>query len=231
MKAFIISLSKINSSIETALKAKEQLDQFQIESELFEGAYGHETKKLFDSQNRKCYPWGVKGPTRLYSEEEKDGIANSPGILGCFYSHYRLWEKCIELNEPIMIFEDDVLFTRTYYPVDFEDVLILVLGNPQKSEKYMPFLIDPQGTPRAEDYYQASLPGTPGYAIQPHAAKKLVKEYKNYFLKSDNAINKHFVKLQIHSHLMGRALVSKDGKKSLVRTTFWRKTHLKNLDK
>jgi GR25 family glycosyltransferase involved in LPS biosynthesis len=231
MKAFIIHLSKIQSSVETAVKVKDQLDKFNIESELFEGSYGDETQKLFKSQGKKCYPWGVKGPTRLYSEEEKENLANSHGVLGCFYSHYRLWEKCVELNEPIMIFEDDVVFTRTYYPVDFKDVLILVLGNPQKSEKYMPFLINPQGTPKAEDYYQASLPGTPGYAIQPHAAKILVNEYKNYFLKSDNAINKHFVKLQIHSHLMGRALVADDGKKSLVRTTFWRKLQSKSKSK
>ena len=227
MKAFIINLSKIESSRSTAVRVKESLDKFNIKNELFEGSYGNETKKLFEEQGRKCYPWGVKGPTRLYSEDEKRGLEDSPGIQGCFYSHYRLWEKCVELNEPIMIFEDDVLFTRTYHPVDFKDVLILILGNPQKSEKYLPLLNDPQGTPRAEDYYQASLPGTPGYAIKPHAAKKLVEEYKNYFLKSDNAINKHFVKLQIHSHLMGRALVADDGKKSLVRTTFWRKLHLK----
>lgn len=223
MRAFIISLSKIKSSYETALKVKEQLDKFQVNAELFEGSYGDETKKLFDSQGRKCYPWGVKGPNRLYSEEEKSNIANSPGVLGCFYSHYRLWEKCVELNEPIMIFEDDVVFTRTYHPVNFQDVLILVLGNPQKSDKYMPLLTAPQGEPTALDYYQASLPGTPGYAIQPHAAKKLVTEYKNFFLKSDNAINKHFLKLQIHSHIMGRALVKEDGKKSLVRTSYWRK--------
>jgi glycosyl transferase family 25 len=147
----------------------------------------------------------------------------SPGVLGCFYSHYRLWEKCVELNEPILIFEDDVVFVRGFHPVDWEDVLITVLGNPQKSEKYMHLLSEPEGEPKALDYYQASLPGTPGYAIKPHAAKKLVKEYKNYFLKSDNAVNKHFVKLQIHSHIMGRALVKDDGKKSLVRTSYWRK--------
>lgn len=223
MKAFIIHLSKIECSRSTAVKVKESLDNFGITNELFEGSYGDETKKLFEEQGRKCYPWGVKGPGRLYSEEEKEGIASIPGILGCFYSHYRLWEKCVELNEPIMIFEDDVLFTRTYHPVNFQDVIILVLGNPQKSGKYMPFLTNPEGEPRAEDYYQASLPGTPGYAIKPHAARKLVNEYKNFFLKSDNAINKHFVKLQIHSHLMGRALVSQDGKKSLVRTSYWRK--------
>ena len=28
-------------------------------------------------------------------------------MVGCYISHHRLWEKCIELNEPIFIFEDD----------------------------------------------------------------------------------------------------------------------------
>jgi GR25 family glycosyltransferase involved in LPS biosynthesis len=223
MKSYIINLSRIPASLATATQVKQSLSELGIEAELFEGSYGNETKDLFAQQNRQCYPWGVKGPSRLYSEGEKNSIADNPGVLGCFYSHYRLWEKCVELNEPIMIFEDDVVFTRTYFPVDWEDVLILILGNPQKSDKYRPYLDNPVGDPKAEDYYQASLPGTPGYAIKPHAAKKLVNEYKNFFLKSDNAINKHFVKLQIHSHLMGRALVAEDGKKSLVRTSYWRK--------
>ena len=31
----------------------------------------------------------------------------TPGELGCFASHYLLWEKCLELNEPIVVIEDD----------------------------------------------------------------------------------------------------------------------------
>lgn len=223
MKAFIINLSKIESSRSSAEKVKEALDNFGIENSFFEGSYGNETIELFKIQERQCHPWGVKGPNRLYSEDEIQSISNSPGILGCFYSHYRLWEKCAELNEPILIFEDDVIFSREFFLVDWEDVLITVLGNPQKSEKYMNLLTNPEGVPRALDYYQASLPGTPGYAIKPHAARKLVEIYKNSFAKSDNAINKHYLRLQIHSHIMGRALVKEDGKKSLVRTSYWRK--------
>ena len=33
----------------------------------------------------------------------------SVGGIGCFISHFRLWEICIELNNPIMILEDDVI--------------------------------------------------------------------------------------------------------------------------
>ena len=226
MKSFIICLTKIPSSLDTASKVKEALDSFGLENELFEGSFGNEVKKLFEETGRTCHPHSFKGDKFLYSKEEKESLT-TPGVMGCFYSHFRLWQKCVELDEPIMIFEDDVLFTRTYYPVDFEDVLITVFGNKTKSAKYYHFLTDPVGEPRAEDYWQASMPGTPGYAIKPHAAKRLVDYYNNHntFLPSDNAMMSSLIKIQVHSHIMGRALYPEDGKKSLVRgkKDFWGK--------
>lgn len=225
MKSFIIHLSKIPSSLNTALKVKETLDSFELDNELFEGSYGNEVEKLFKDTNRVCHPHSFKGPTCVYTEEEKNGLS-SPGVMGCFYSHFKLWQKCVELNEPIMVFEDDVLFTRTYYPVEFDDVLITVFGNRTKSAKYYHYLTNPTGEPRAEAYWQASMPGTVGYAIKPNAAKRLVDFYNthNTFLPSDNAMMTMLIKIQVHSHIMGRAMYGDDGKKSLVRgkKDFWR---------
>lgn len=224
MKAFIIHLSKIPSSLNTAIKVKEALDSFNIENELFEGSYGNDVKKLFEETGRTCHPHSFKGVNFLYSEEEKQNLS-TPGIMGCFYSHFRLWQKCVELNEPIMVFEDDVLFVRNYHPIEFDDVLITVFGNKNKSAKYYHYLTDPEGIPQAKEYWQASMPGTPGYAIKPHAAEKLINFYNkhNTFLPSDNAMMSALIKIQVHSHVMGRAMYSEDGKKSLVRgkKDFW----------
>jgi GR25 family glycosyltransferase involved in LPS biosynthesis len=224
MKAFIIHLSRIPASLNTASKVKESLDEFGIENELFEGSYGNEVKKLFEETGRTCHPHSFKGADFRYTEEEKLSLS-APGVMGCFYSHFRLWQKCVELNEPIMVFEDDVMFTRTYHPVEFDDVLITVFGNRNKSAKYYHYLTDPVGEPRAEGYWQASMPGTVGYAIKPQAAKKLVDYYNEYntFLPSDNAMMTALIKIQVHSYIMGRAMHSEDGKKSLVRgkKDFW----------
>ena len=65
------------------------------------------------------------------------------------------------------------------------------------------------------------MPGCCGYAIKPHAAKKLLDIYNKTFLPADNAINVHHLKLEIHSHVMGIALTKKDGKKSLTRKGEW----------
>lgn len=224
MKSFIICLSKIQSSFETALNLQKQLEEYNMPVELFEGTYGTDAVKMMELENRTWHPFGIKGPNIEPDPEATPNIkGTSPGVKGCFYSHYRLWQKCVELNEPIIIWEDDIVLRRPFIPINWTDVLILALGHPTKTEKYRHYLDDPQGDPKAEPYFQSSMPGCCGYALKPHAAKKLIDTYKNTYLPADNAINQHHVIIEIHSHIMGIALIKKDGKKSLTRTTFWDK--------
>ena len=225
MKNYIICLSKIEASLKTATDLKNQLENFGQEVELFEGTYGNDAKRMMQEEGRTLHPWGIKGPP-------KDGIIPDPdpnfhwgpGIQGCFYSHYRLWQKCLELDEPITIWEDDIILTRNYIPVDWKDILVLALGHPSKTEKYRHYLDNPEGEACAADYYQSSMPGNCGYAIKPHAAKKLVETYEKTYLPADNAINQHHVTIQVHNYVMGIAITKHDGKKSLTSSkTFWDK--------
>lgn len=221
MKNFIITLSKIQSSLETATNLKNQLELYGSDVEMFEGTYGNDAVEMMRKENRLLHPWGIKGPTENSNPIEPIGKVASPGVRGCFYSHYRLWKKCVELNEPIAIWEDDIKLSRPYIPIEWNDILILALGHPTKSQRYMHYLESPEGEARAEFYKQSSMPGCCGYAIKPSAAKKLLKTYNKTYLPADNAINQHVVEIQIHNHIMGIALIKKDGKKSLTRTDFW----------
>ena len=220
MKSFIIHLSKIESSLTTALNLKKQLEEFAMPVELFEGTYGNDAVIMMENEGRTVHHLGIKGP--INTTDEHINKMMSPGVKGCFYSHYRLWQKCVELNEPIIIWEDDIVLTREYLPIDWTDVLVLALGHQQKSPRYMHLLTNPEGNPRPEIYKQSSMPGCCGYAIKPHAAKKLLDIYNKTFLPADNAINVHHLKIEIHSHVMGIALVKKDGKKSLTRHGAWK---------
>lgn len=224
MKSFIIHLSKIESSLKSALKLKSQLESFNMPVELFEGSYGNVIKEEYEKIGRKCHDWGFKGPSALYSEEAKKELS-SPGIIGCFDSHYRLWQKCVELAEPILIFEDDASIIRGFIPVEWDEVLSVASSHTKKMGKYIHYLESPSGVPEAANYGQSSMPGNAGYAIKPEAAKKLVNIYSNSFLPADNAINQHIVKIQIHNYMMGKAEPrdTTDGKSSLIRTRFWDK--------
>lgn len=225
MKNFIICLSKIESSLETALNLRKQLEEYGQDVELFEGTYGNDAKIMMQKEGRTLHPWGIKGPPKDGIIPEPDPNFHwGPGIQGCFYSHYRLWQKCVELNEPITIWEDDIVLKRNYMPIDWTDVLVLALGHPTKTAKYIHYFENPEGEPYAADYFQSSMPGNCGYAIKPHAAQKLLNIYSKTYLPADNAINQHHVIIQIHSYVMGMALNKYSGKKSLTSSkTFWDK--------
>lgn len=211
MKIFIIHLSLIPKSLEMAKDVLNSLKKYHIDVELFEGTYGYEADELFKKQNRTLHPTYYKG--KLINSVE-----NKPGHKGCFYSHFRLWQKCIELNESIMIFEDDVKIYRGYEPVDFDEILILSIGVEWKlSEHYMHHLKENKGRSESISFIGECMMGTSGYAITPLAAQKLVDVYKNSYTAVDHAMNKDVIKLQIHNKLMGRSIHPDESNKSLTK--------------
>jgi len=223
MKSYIICLSKIEASLATATNLKQRLEEFGMTAELFEGTYGNDAVGIMAESGRTVHPFGIKGPDAAKSDDpvQEHGKISAPGIKGCFLSHYRLWQKCAELDEPIIIWEDDIVLSRPYIPVDWQDVLVVALGHPKKSDRYLDYLTDPTGEPKAMPYRNSSMPGCCGYALKPHAARKLVETYANTYLPADNAINQYHVTIEIHNHIMGTALVGKGIKKSLTRTSYW----------
>lgn len=223
MKSFIIHLSKIEPSLASAKLTKEKLENFGIPSILWEGVYGNKAEEIMLDTGRTLHPWTFKGPEALIDPNGNYAKkAATPGVKGCFLSHYSLWKQCVDLNEPIMIWEDDIDIHRTFIPVQWEDILVLALGHPSKSERYRNYLEDPDlKNPKAEVFSNSSMPGCCGYAIKPHAAKKLLDVYSDTYLPADNAINQYHLKIQIHNCIMGIAMIKKDGKKSLTRTKFW----------
>jgi GR25 family glycosyltransferase involved in LPS biosynthesis len=220
MKAFIICLSEINSSITSARVLQKDLHAVGIDADLFEGSYGDIAQQQYLEHGRVCHPWSFKGPDQPYSQTltAQDFL---PGILGCFDSHYRLWQLCADLGDPIMIFEDDIEIVRGYQEVAWQDVLSLAFSHNKKMQKYLQYLDSPEGEPRAEHYRQASMPGNGGYALHPHAARVLVDTYAHTFLPADNAINQHVVKIEIHNYMMGRARDKLAGNISLTRSKIW----------
>jgi len=244
MKAFIISLSKIPSSADSSQKVLEKLLEYGLDAELFEGTYGYDARKLFDEDNRRIAKYGIKTkniPREEYlltcpdatlsndvievvvrTEIGELGKSLRPGVIGCFYSHYRLWQKCIDLDEPILVFEDDVLFERNYEPVEWDEVMLLCTGKEAyKHEFYSTKLYTPVSTPSVVKLHNSSMPGAVGYGITPKGAKKLVECYKEEYLPADTAMNVFVVNLECHTHLMGRAARGDDGKTSLTASRIW----------
>lgn len=211
MKAFIINLSLIPQSANMARDVFNSLKKFNVDAELFEGTYGHEASALFEKENRIVHKIHYQG-------KEITGFENKPGHKGCFHSHYRLWQRCVDMDESIMIFEDDVLIYRGYESVEFEEVLILSVGTEWKlSNRYINLLEENQDTAKPLSFSGECMMGTSGYAITPKAAKKLLDTYKKSWSAVDHSMNREVVKLEIHNKLMGKSIPPIESNKSLTK--------------
>ena len=94
------------------------------------------------------------------------------GEVACFLSHYRVWQTCVEINEPILIFEDDaVIDAQLYDEQKYESILknygFLYLGR-NELEKWRVRLINPDIEVPS---YSHNLHA---YGITPTAAKILI---------------------------------------------------------
>ena len=250
MKAFVIYLPDRPHSVESSASMIQALKGYGIDAELFEGTPGDQAVEMAKKARKTLYPYSIKNRLlddrdvkelirpEMYENfkkgyryeimqrqligEDDIGKLSRPGVVGCFYSHYGLWKKCVGLKEPIMIFEDDVKFYRGYHPVEFDGVLILSLGKssymtePQKS-----YLESPTGPVAARKWQNFSMPGASGYAIKPDAALGLTKFYKPYWYPADNAINQFITPLQISTYIMGRNTLAEEGNISMTKAKDW----------
>ena len=112
------------------------------------------------------------------------GYQLSPAELGCFLSHYRLWQLCCELNQPIIILEHDAKLVRTITlprEIDTTENAILSIAQPSfffrglegslKLRKKYRHKLSPGINLHRYDY----LAGAIGYLITPVVAPKIVR--------------------------------------------------------
>ena len=86
-----------------------------------------------------------------------------------FLSHHSLWLKCLELNEPIVIFEHDAVLTNDVPTLPMFD--ILNLGRPSYGKFKTPTFIG-YGALTSKPYF----PGAHAYRITPKGAANLINE-------------------------------------------------------
>jgi len=108
-------------------------------------------------------------------------------VKACALSHFSLWKKCVDLDEPIVVLEHDAYFTRKFNPDDYADEEWGVIGlndprgNTRKGQKFDSMISRQTGlqrVPQIDDASEPPLPmgiaGNSAYIIRPHAARDLL---------------------------------------------------------
>jgi len=197
MKTYIIRLEENEHSCKMAKDCYDQAIKFNLQPEFFKAINGLDAEKHYVS-------------TRI--KRARKFKKNRPGVLGCFFSHYYLWSRCIKINEPIIILEHDGYFIREL-PDNindmFEDVLKLDRLDPY-SKNYNNLLKQEESLPvDTKKYFNTSakktsskkyagsgnyFKGAYSYIIKPLAAKKLIDHITEFgHLPADQQIGDNIV--------------------------------------
>ncbi|WQZ62515.1 glycosyltransferase family 25 protein [Helicobacter pylori] len=118
------------------------------------------------------------------------------GELGCYASHYSLWQKCIELNEAICILEDDIIIIKDRFKesLEFCDKHINELGYIRLmhlEENVAKQKTPVKGVSQILNFKDGI--GTQGYVLAPKAAQKLLKySAKEWVMPIDCVMDRHY---------------------------------------
>lgn len=203
MKALIIhTLHK--KSIEYANKTLNSFSgHIGWEPELFEGVTVQTLQKF-----EELYDIKIK--------KESRAITFSSDLFkvkkSCFLNHYRLFHKCLEINEPLAVIEHDSHCIGDWIDLKFDDILIMNYNSAIRQHVFKNIwnknpLITKNGLSdidfsvkyKFEERLKAesAIPGTAAYAITPSGAAKMLKAIHTYgWDQSDYVINTGYVRIQ-----------------------------------
>lgn len=155
----------------------------QLEFEFFKAIDGSKNEHL---QFKSHFPWWCQFALgRELSDSEKS----------CFASHYSLWEKCQELNNPIIILEDDVIFSNEF--LNNSNIIEKLLNSNYEYIRFY-YLFDKKAHHLNNNFYISyeNIGGTQGYLLRPNAAKKFIKKAKSWFKPVDDYMDMYYNKIQ-----------------------------------
>jgi hypothetical protein len=152
MKSYVIYLPQFKTSTVWANHALATGLAHSWDIELFAGVDGRTVEGNL---------WDSVGIAINQTNAKCRDMMQRPGVRGCFLSHYALWNRCIELNEPIGIFEHDIEFCKPVPTADFDHLLKLEGFSLKKPRP-------------AGEWYE----GARAYILKPGGAQRLVEWVK-----------------------------------------------------
>ena len=205
MQAFVITMMDDVESCEQADVVIDSSNHFDNEFVIdkFIATTPENVVEAFKSEKLQWnYPW---------TQEVMDlatGLRKSPyetadpkKRMACFMSHYRLWKKCVEDNEALIVLEHDAKFIRKL-DIDLQretSYAVVSLNDPRgatrkaavydeliQNNRYDKHVV---AVPWIDDYSTPQgLPGNSAYYITPLGANKLLELVKEYGAWPNDAI-------------------------------------------
>ena len=164
-------------------------------------------KKVEQEMQKISLPWGfldaidgsklAEVPVEYKSKKVKrlQGYELTPNEIGCYLSHKKAWQRCVESGIPTLVLEDDYVLST-----NFQDILMTTLGE-----------MNQYGYVRLQGLYEVpcqeilTLPGVrlvknrgdavgaTAYLLRPDIARELIKHSSNIYEPVDHFLE-HYQK-------------------------------------
>lgn len=195
MKAFIVTVMEQPDSVKYAQECAQSCFSFGVQAELYAAFFLDAGIDFINSR-------GISIRKNLIPRLKIK--MSGKGVIGCFASHYSLWERCATQDEMFLILEEDALMVRSMPRVPVRGVLNLDPLPADRPDYLQRFKLlqnsDEDGvtssiglmffdmTTDGEAFHY--MYGTYAYLITPLAAQALVKATQNRgYLAADVMIN------------------------------------------
>ena len=192
MKAFVITLKDNGYSNEVADRCIASATKFGLVVEKFYGVDREQAKQFMHDEGLE---WTWANNDTEIMKCEKTGLRMHPygstdirAKIGCSMSHYVLWKKCVELDEPILILEHDSVFLQALPEIEFNG--ICQINDPTSATRkgsLWSSKMKARGTTGVhsktwiteenERYIPDGLAGNSAYLIKPWAAQELIDKF------------------------------------------------------
>lgn len=166
--AYIIRVSSNAESVKLSERCAQSCEQVGMPFKFFEGIDGTSGGLEVPSSLKDC-----KALSWLKIMDHELSVTE----IACALSHFALWVKCIELDQPIVIFEHDAVMVKAYREYQAYNQIVY-LGGTEQMDKGWPVLpIPPHATLNPNYHF---ICRAHAYAIDPAMAKNLVSHLLRY---------------------------------------------------
>jgi glycosyl transferase family 25 len=163
----------------------------------------------------------ARGKINMKLDVDHDDIS-SLGAVGCYLSHVELWKKCVELNKPIIVTEDDILLSEKNRKEIRRIYKNIPVNSNFTSLLYIPSLSSWHKCEKDNwcEIHTRGIRGTQMYYITPKGAKMLLKHalpitmqvdaYISYICGTNKDMNGYMWKRNPNINTIGESFIGHD---------------------
>ncbi|MEO6985007.1 MAG: glycosyltransferase family 25 protein [Paralcaligenes sp.] len=167
---------------------RQQFADLKVHYEFFDAIDGRENPDyyLFKKYNdkKRAQRRGLGTPLRLSQ-------------LGCFASHYQLWEKCLRDNQAMVVLEDDAILLAPFMDfydraAEFADKYGFVWIEPSNKIKNHKGVVLEQIGPFTVKKFSKGFSHTAGYLLAPAQAKRFLDYCSEWIYPVDDTMDRFY---------------------------------------